>query len=277
MDQAIKIALQQRSTAPRGAIPRPGLTHQDVFFTNVSVADDFFPALAVHQETTLPSMTLPNERVQLVVAVASIMEAALQEAVRHRLASGSQYQSCVAATQPDPEYLPWTGGQGHPTVFLRGGRHVMAQHRLLCDCWNYANTGCCTAVPPWHTVSTAKMSYFVDSMARVSARFVRQGIATSSNFVSKGIQQEEDSNRSIFSKTHSKRSISTQKYTFVKTGSFKAGQTYLSGHGGMRVQPNGIYIERIPQSHKRPCISILAHICSLEYCWIERFAIITAY
>ena len=32
---------------------------------------------------------------------------------------------------------------------------------------------------------------------------------------------------------------------------FKAGQTYLpSGHGGMRVQPAGVYIERIPQSHK---------------------------
>ena len=31
----------------------------------------------------------------------------------------------------------------------------------------------------------------------------------------------------------------------------KAGQTYLpSGHGGMRVQPAGVYIERIPQSHK---------------------------
>ena len=32
---------------------------------------------------------------------------------------------------------------------------------------------------------------------------------------------------------------------------FSSGQTYLpSGHGGMRVQPAGVYIESIPQSHK---------------------------
>ena len=59
---------------------------------------------------------------------------------------------------------------------------------------------------------------------------------------------------------------------------FKAGQTYLpSGHGGMRVQPAGVYIERIPQSHKWPCVNWCSILCSYEYRWIERFAGITAY
>ena len=63
-----------------------------------------------------------------------------------------------------------------------------------------------------------------------------------------------------------------------KSNRFKAGQTYLpSGHGGMRVQPAGVYIGRIPQSHKWPCVNWYSNLCSLEYRWIERFAVITAY
>jgi len=102
----IKLALQQR---PSSLPSHPGLTNQDVFYTQVSCLEDIFQALVATEEDLLSSFNLPQERVQLVLSVAAILEAMLHEAVQYRQAKSSLYQSCIASETPDPEWLPWTG------------------------------------------------------------------------------------------------------------------------------------------------------------------------
>ena len=57
----------------------------------------------------------------------------------------------------------------------------------------------------------------------------------------------------------------------------KAGQTYLpSGHGGMRVQPAGVYIECIPQSHKMTLHKLIFYSMQPQVPLDRAFAVITA-
>ena len=106
VDQAIKLALRQR---PSSLHSHPSFTNQDTFYTHVSYLEDIFPALLATEEDLLPSFSSPNERIQLVLNMAAILEAMLHEAVQYRQAKSSLYQSCLTSEVPEPEWLPWTG------------------------------------------------------------------------------------------------------------------------------------------------------------------------
>lgn len=108
VDQAIRQALQQRP----GPAPRPGLTHQDVFYSQVSSIDDIFPALLDHQDSALHGLELPQERTQLVLGVAAVMEGMVHDAVQYRVGKAALYQSFVSTEGAEPEFLPWTASPG---------------------------------------------------------------------------------------------------------------------------------------------------------------------
>ena len=115
VDQAIKLALQQRPS-PLSTV-HPGPTNQDIFYSNVSSVDDILPALISQQDSMLHALGSPQERLQVVLNVAAIIEAMIHDAIQYRHSQSVSYQPCLSTDSPEVEFIPWTG----MLSFIRGG------------------------------------------------------------------------------------------------------------------------------------------------------------
>lgn len=61
------------------------------------------------QDSALHGLELPQERTQLVLGVAAVMEGMVHDAVQYRVGKAALYQSFVSTEGAEPEFLPWTG------------------------------------------------------------------------------------------------------------------------------------------------------------------------
>ena len=150
VDQAIKLVLQQRSTT---ASFRPGLTNQDLFYTQVTDIDAIVPALFAWEESCLraPSDT-QEERASLIISVGTtMMDGLFREALQYRQNHSAVYQPYLQGDQPEPEFVPWTG------------RYRMTDDRSLWSLKNSAfkTTHTCTHMNIQHTYTCTHMHMHV--------------------------------------------------------------------------------------------------------------------
>jgi nuclear pore complex protein Nup133 len=114
VDQGMKLCVDQRSGH---LLLRPGLSHQDLFYTEVVQLDSLFPPLLSLLTSRLASVSHPKERLQLVLSAGVAVESMLREAVQYRQSKSHLYSPSVP---PDPTSLPpfspWTASSGSTGV-----------------------------------------------------------------------------------------------------------------------------------------------------------------
>ena len=111
VDQAIRLVLQQRPSS--GAASRPGLSNQDLFYTQVTDVDAVISALFAYEENRLhTSSDAQEESADLIIGVGTVMvEGVFREALQYRKNHSALYQPYLQGDQPEPEFVPWTGRQ----------------------------------------------------------------------------------------------------------------------------------------------------------------------
>lgn len=111
VDQAIRLVLQQRPSS--GAASRPGLSNQDLFYTQVTDIDAVISALFAYEENRLHmSSDEQEETADLIIGVGTVMvEGVFREALQYRKNHSALYQPYLQGDQPEPEFVPWTGRQ----------------------------------------------------------------------------------------------------------------------------------------------------------------------
>eukprot|EP00731_Ephydatia_muelleri_P027834 Em0019g707a len=122
VDQAIRLVLQQRPSS--GAASRPGLSNQDLFYTQVTDIDAVISALFAYEENRLHmSSDEQEETADLIIGVGTVMvEGVFREALQYRKNHSALYQPYLQGDQPEPEFVPWTASTG-----AGGTRSVMIQ------------------------------------------------------------------------------------------------------------------------------------------------------
>ena len=71
VEDVVKVVLERRPPLP---LLRPGLTAQDIYYSQVAGIEDVLPSLLDYQASCLGDMESPAERLGMAVAVGSIIE-----------------------------------------------------------------------------------------------------------------------------------------------------------------------------------------------------------
>uniref|UniRef100_T1J954 Nucleoporin Nup133/Nup155-like C-terminal domain-containing protein n=1 Tax=Strigamia maritima TaxID=126957 RepID=T1J954_STRMM len=104
IEQAIKIVLQKRNINVKGK-----LTHQDLFYREVSKVQDIVPALIECEDDSQADIT--GQDVKRIMAVNTIFQAVFQDAWEYQHQKVTIYQ--IPPGEPDTEYIPWMASTGN--------------------------------------------------------------------------------------------------------------------------------------------------------------------
>jgi nuclear pore complex protein Nup133 len=128
VDDVIKKVVQGRVDSTH---IRPGLSAQDIFYSELTNIDEIFQGLVDYLNATTIEPNVDN--LLMIIDIASVIKLMLGEALHYRNMHEKIYVGCNASHGEEPEYLPWTASDGGSF----GTREIIRRLLfMMLECWS---------------------------------------------------------------------------------------------------------------------------------------------